>query len=137
MSLLAAGPEDIGAPVLLVAGDLDVTTPLSEEAGPGYDAAPAPKGLVALQGVGHLGFTDLCTPALRETAILLAYPQDLVDGLLDGCGEAYADPAWTTGQTARASTAWLDLYLREEASAARWLEPDGWDPGVTVTTDPG
>lgn len=122
-------------PTLYLGGTADATTPYDEVVA-GYDAHGGPRALAALADVGHLGFSDMCDPALREAATLLDYPEDLIAGLADGCGDGYAAPAWTHAHARRFVTAWFNTYLRDSAeTGAIYLDGAAPETGVELATD--
>jgi pimeloyl-ACP methyl ester carboxylesterase len=122
-------------PTLYLGGTADVTTPY-EELASGYQQHGGPRAMVALADVGHLGFSDMCDAALREAAAILDYPGDLIEGLGDRCGDAYAPVEWTLPRTRRFVAAWLNTYLRDsDGTARRYLDGAAPEAGVELRAD--
>jgi len=63
------GLSKVDMPLMIMGGDLDDMT--GEEVLPIYDALPAPKHKILIEGAGHMSFTDICrldlpVPELEE-----------------------------------------------------------------------
>lgn len=78
---LANEPQDITVPVMIQAGELDMTTPLAD-AESIYERLTAPRSLLTVRGAGHFTFSDMCLldPAAIEAATQIGLSQALEDG---------------------------------------------------------
>ncbi len=82
-------PEDLTIPVMIQAGELDMTTPLSD-AESIYTRMNAPRSMLNVLGAGHFTFSDLC---LFDVEAIEAATQIGLGGALDdGCGAANISP---------------------------------------------
>lgn len=87
---LPVAPEEVEVPVMLHAGEVDATTPLSDAVSV-YDALGSPKLLLTVGAAGHFSFSDMCL--LDAEAIEAATQIGLSEALDDGCSESNIDPA--------------------------------------------
>jgi predicted dienelactone hydrolase len=99
MPSMAAG---LGRPLLIFGGSEDTTCEYDANQVPAYDAALPPKGLVRIDGAGHLDFSNLCDIALARL---------FVD---DGCDPALIDPASVQQITKTLTTAFLGRHLKNQ-----------------------
>jgi predicted dienelactone hydrolase len=79
---LPVQPEDIEVPVMLHAGGVDATTPLSD-AESIYERLGPPRSLLTVGSAGHFSFSDMCL--LDAAAIEAATQIGLSEALDDGC----------------------------------------------------
>jgi len=86
---LANEPEDITIPVMIQAGELDMTTPLAD-AESIFSRLTAPRSMLTVSGAGHFSFSDMCL--LDVAAIEATVEIGLGDALLDGCTEDHIAP---------------------------------------------
>ena len=82
-------PEDITVPVMLHAGEIDMTTPLADADGI-YDRLTAPRSLLTVRDGWHFTFSVMCTFDL--SVIQLAVEIGLSQALEDGCTDAHITP---------------------------------------------
>ena len=87
---LANEPEDITVPVMIQAGELDMTTPLAD-AESIHTRMTAPRSLLTVLDAGHFSFSDMCL--LDPAAIEAATQIGLSEALDDGCSGSNIDPA--------------------------------------------
>lgn len=78
-------PGDITVPVMIQAGELDLTTPYADALSI-YDLMTAPRSLLTVRDGGHFTFSDMCTldPAAIDAAIMFGLSMALEDGCADG-----------------------------------------------------
>lgn len=107
-AIFGAGVASVHAPMLILAGSQDDTTPADTEAQPIYEGLTvAPRGLAVVEGAGHLSFSDACSlsPSFAE------------------CGEGYLPVDDVQRITLKVAVAFLDL-ARGVDDARAWLPPD-------------
>jgi predicted dienelactone hydrolase len=103
--------SDIQVPILVVGGELDVSTTWVDAVDPTYRGlAATPRYLVGLEGAGHYSFTDFC-----DIILMLGW-----DG--DGCGPGFRPVQDVLATLSILVTAFLET-TRGDARAAEFLPP--------------
>ena len=115
----AEGISHVAVPVLVQGAADDSTVPFHESAQVVYDGLRGPRFLLRLRHAGHLAFTNVCE--VVETVDADAMREAFGDVIDDGCGRDFLRAADGHAIIAAVSTAFFDLYLRGQASAARYL----------------
>lgn len=107
--------DEIAAPVQFIAGSQDAIAMVQAFQRPLYEAVPAPRQLVIIEGGSHCGFLD------RPPAV---------------CDRGSLPAAEQIALTRRLLSGWFGLYLRGDEG----LRPQVWDPPpdpvLDITSDP-
>ncbi len=127
----APGPAPPDKPSMLIAGSADAIAPLPRvEAA--YGSLPPPKGLAVIEGMTHLGFTDLCeltpegTPDVLTTARAagVAVPELVAVLFADGCDVTHTAARDVWPALSSLTTAHLRATLGVDPSALDFDQAD-------------
>lgn len=113
----AAGIAAVDAPALVIGARRDDTTPFDTFTKPTFDALSTPHYLLDLPTAGHLTPTDVCRVIDSVGFLAKAFGGARAS---DGCGgetEGYLSTAEANDRLARATLAFLELYLDADATA--------------------
>jgi pimeloyl-ACP methyl ester carboxylesterase len=116
VEVFPGGWDTIDVPIMVLAAEIDTTTPTESHAWATYQGVSTPKYYGVVQGGGHKGFSIAC---------------ELMGDALSGCGSEYALPEDIYRVTNGSITAFLGRTLGEEGYD-QWLPLDdemlgGWE----------
>ena len=110
------GLTQMYAPVMLIGGTLDDMMPIEIETKPIYQSLPPPKIQAIIENAGHMSFTNICD--LPQSQLYFGDFCDL-PGMID------KQQVFNVANTM--TVAFLNLYVKEQASGAYYLTPEYLD----------
>lgn len=123
----------ITTPTLLVGGLLDRTTPMEPEITRPAALISAPSLVtVAVEGAGHISFTDICPVAAQykakadAVALIVAYLDRLAE---EGCSDEFVEPGRVQSLTNRYVVSFFRVHLAHDEAYRELLRSV---PGATV-----
>lgn len=134
---LPVQPEEIEVPVMLHAGEVDMTTPLAD-AESIYERLTPPRSLLTVGTAGHFSFSDMCL--LDADAIEAATQIGLSEALDDGCSEANIGPELALPLERHFAIGLFNGHLRDSPGSLALLTAEAADalaPGMfTIDYEP-
>ena len=127
---LPVQPEEIEVPVMLHAGEVDMTTPLAD-AESIYERLTPPRSLLTVGAAGHFSFSDMCL--LDAAAIEAATQIGLSEALDDGCSEANIGPELALPLERHFAIGLFNGHLRDSPGSLALLTAEAADalaPGM-------
>jgi len=118
---LPVQPEEGTVPVMLQAGEVDVTTPLADAVSI-YERLDAPRSLLTVNAGGHFTFSDMCL--LDAAAIEAATQIGLSDALEDGCLPENIAPAQALPLQRHFAIGLFNGHLRDSPGSLALLTAD-------------
>jgi predicted dienelactone hydrolase len=122
---LPVQPEEVDVPVMLHAGEVDTTTPLSDAVSV-YEALGSPKTLLTVGAAGHFSFSDMCL--LDAEAIEAATQIGLSEALDDGCSDDNIDHALALPLERHFAIGLFNGHLRDSPGSLALLTAEAADP---------
>jgi predicted dienelactone hydrolase len=122
---LPVAPEDFDLPVMIQAGEVDATTPLTD-AEEIYARLESPRSLLNVLGGGHFTFSDMCL--LDADAIEAATQIGLSEALDDGCLPANISPALALPLQRHFAIGLFNGHLRASPGSLALLTAAAADP---------
>lgn len=123
-------PEDLTIPVMIQAGELDMTTPL-EDAESIYTRMNAPRSMLTVLDAGHFSFSDMCL--LDPAAIEAATQIGLSEALDDGCAADNISPDVALPLQRHYAIALFNGHLRDSPGSLELLTAEAGEalaPGM-------
>lgn len=117
-------PEDITVPVMLQAGEVDMTTPLAD-AESIYTRMTAPRSMLTVLDAGHFTFSDMCL--LDPEAIEAATQIGLSEALDDGCSADNIDPEVALPLQRHFAIGLFNGHLRDSPGSLELLTTEAGD----------
>jgi len=115
---LPVQPEEIEVPVMLHAGEVDMTTPLAD-AESIYERLTPPRSLLTVGAAGHFSFSDMCL--LDADAIEAATEIGLSEALSDGCSDDNIGPELALPLERHFAIALFNGHLRDSPGSLALL----------------
>lgn len=134
---LPVAASEITIPVMLHAGELDMTTPLADALSI-YDELTPPRSLLTVSAAGHFTFSDMC---LLDTAAIEGATQiGLSQALEDGCTRDHIGPDQALPLQRHFAIGLFNGHLRDSPGSLELLTAEAADalaPGMfTIDLEP-